>query len=436
MAIFQATLSIYRQHLARFFIFRLVKAMVLSGYCLTYQLKSRLARCPESGIYGWHVLSGVGRDICTSKQTVFPSETIDVPTPKFVGYASDAAALRTPDCKISMPVMCQYELSPAMVMGGVDFVFAGNKAIHHDLFLPGEHHCPAENTGVISQRRSRSDVHLYLTKPALAIDAAATLIGQCSGNYAHWLTETLPKLPILDSNKESSRLPLLIDAGLHQNIRASIELINSNRRPIIQVARWQPMQVNRLLVVSSPGYERYVPQGIHSVEPAPFVNSFSRASLQLLRATVAESLGRSALPRTKRIYLMRSERSSNLRKLENAAVIEETLRRHDVLPVMPESMSFVEQVDVCLEAELIVAPVGAALANMIFAPEGCRVVILSPYYDDASYFYYANLAGALGHHVTYVLGPQVSTRQHPMHRNYRIDVDDLIAALRRGDSTM
>jgi capsular polysaccharide biosynthesis protein len=237
-------------------------------------------------------------------------------------------------------------------------------------------------------------------------------------------------LPVLDARDEFAGLPLLVDDGLHPNIMSSIEMINRNRRPVIRVRRWQPVHAGRLITVSAPGYEPYVPIGIKSIDPLPYVNLFSRVALQMLRASVAEAYGNGLSPGPRRIYLARSAQSNNLRQIENAGAIEDILQNQGIPLVMPESMTFAEQVAVCLEAELIVAPVGAALANMIFAPPGCRVVVLAPYYVGASYFYYANLAGVLGHKLTYLLGPQIGAMRHPRQRSYRIDVDDLRAALK------
>lgn len=73
-------------------------------------------------------------------------------------------------------------------------------------------------------------------------------------------------------------------------------------------------------------------------------------------------------------------------------------------------MSCQEQAVICLDAELIIAPIGATLANMIFAPKGRKVIILAPHYAGANYFYYTHLAAVLGHELTYVLGPQVGPR--------------------------
>ena len=429
MSYAQVILRIYRQYFARFFFFRLLKSLVLFGYRLGYQAISLLRQHPESGTYNWRALSTVGFDICQKKQSVLQGTVVKIPPPRFFGYAAGPVAKATPAQTIYGPEQTVYEFSPAVAVGGIDAVIAGKQAIHHDLFQPSEHHCPAENTGVLSQDLDGKRLQLYLLKNTLSVHRAASLIGQCSSNYAHWLTETLPKLLILDLSAEHAEWPLLIDAGLHPNILASIELLNKNRRKIIQVERWQPVRLNQLRVVSAPGYERYVTQNLYATEPTAYRNVFSYEALELLRTSVAEAMRATGRPGAGRVYLARSSKSGNLRRLENAVEIEETLRGHHIVPIFPESVSFQQQVKACLNAELIVAPIGAALANMIFAPRGCKVVVLAPYYDRANYHFFTNLAGVLGHKLSIVLGTQSGSIKQPSQGCYSIELEDLLEAL-------
>jgi capsular polysaccharide biosynthesis protein len=304
----------------------------------------------------------------------------------------------------------------------MDFIFISDTAVHHDLFTPSQHHCPAENIGVVSINRKKNGLALCLTQESKKIGRAATIIGQCTGNYAHWLTESLAKIAILDAIPEFSEFPLLVDAGLHPNIYESLALINKNSRKIIVINRWEPVTVTKLLAVSHPAYERYVPHGVFSREAPPHVNAFSREALRLLKDAVCDAREVAPITTTRRIYLARGKASSNIRQIENIQEVEEAIRAKGVVSFTPELMTFAEQVAACKSAEIIVAPVGATLANMIFAPPGCKVVVLSPYYDEANYFYYTNLAGVLGHKLYYVLGPQTDQSLHPIHRNYSIDV--------------
>lgn len=422
-------LRIYRTHLAQFFLLRLLKAFFLAAYRFTYRVRSLMARQPFSGDYQFISACSCGDDVCSRRIVFERGEVVDIPPPAFYGYGSDLATAKNPAIKIDAPALEVAEFRSAVVVGRVDFVFVVGKAVHHDLFVPSQHRVPAENVGVVSINRAMKRMRLRLVGEPVRLVKAVSLIGQCSSNYAHWLTETLPKLPILDACEEYADFPLLVDDGLHPNLYASIDLINKNNREIIKVGSWQSVRVDRLVAVSSPGYERYVPHGIRSREAPGYVNCFSRTALRMLRDATDKALGSNRSLRDRRIYLSRSEQSGNIRRIGNLDDIEAVISARGIRMITPESMNFQDQVASCIDAEIIVAPVGASLANMIFAPPGCIVVVLSPYYDEANYFYYSNLAGILGHRIYYVLGPQVNNGQHPMHRSYSIDADTLSKTL-------
>jgi capsular polysaccharide biosynthesis protein len=429
MSIISRLLRIYRNYLARFIVFRLLKALAMGAYRSAFSFFSLLARHPRSGTYRFRPLSDCDGRLSPRKITLDRGGVIEIPPPTFSGHCADIASKKNTVVKIDTPRLDVFEFSRAMAVGGVDFVFVSDTAIHHDLFMPSQHHCPAEYFGVVSINRQKGSLKLRLTQECKKIPMAATMIGQCSGNYAHWLTETLPKLPVFDACGDFADLPLLVDDGLSPNIYASIDLVNGNRRKVIAVKRWEPVVLDKLVTVSHPGYERYVPHGIHNREAPAYVNTFSPTALRMLRDTVGNALEGSPQLRAKKIYLSRSEKSGNLRQIDNLSAVEAAIRDCGIQLIRPESMEFKEQVAACMNAELIVAPVGAALANMIFAPPGCGVIVLSPYYDEANYFYYSNLAGVLGHELRYVLGPQTRENKHPAHKSYHIDVEVLMATL-------
>lgn len=421
---------IYRRYLAQFSSFRVVRFLLLLTYRHLYQVYSLLRRNPYTGVYTWCSLSSLKNHSKVKRERVFDAESIDIGASiTFLGHASEYVKNSYQKLVAEQPEQDLFILSSATAVGGIDVVLWAEKAIHHDLFQPGVHQCPAENVGVLSQFKDGTGLKLYLTKDIMLIPNAISLIGQCSGNYAHWLTETLPKLTIVNLNEEYNDWPLLVDSALHQNIYESIKLLNKNRRKIIKVDRWQPVCIEELIVISAPAYERYVPQGIDIVEPAPYENVFSRQSLELLRIALMRGVKVNSGSKKQRIYLNRSVNNANLRGLDNSKEVIEVLQRHSILSISPQQMSFEEQFVMCSNAELIIAPIGAALANMIFAPTGCNIIILSPYYEGASYNYYTRLAGVLGHKVTYILGSQVGANVQPMHRSYHVDVATLDSVL-------
>jgi capsular polysaccharide biosynthesis protein len=78
----------------------------------------------------------------------------------------------------------------------------------------------------------------------------------------------------------------------------------------------------------------------------------------------------------RRLYL--SRRGQPMRVMVNEAALEAALRSRGFTIVRPEALSPAEQIALARDAEVIVAPTGAALANALFAPSGARIVEIAP----------------------------------------------------------
>jgi hypothetical protein len=219
---------------------------------------------------------------------------------------------------------------------------------------------------------------------------------------------------------------ILVDGNLHPNIYESLNLICSKKYHPLRVKRWTSISVETLMVASPPAYERYSPLGVSLSEPKPFAYSYNAECFKLLRLAVLTALchDRLAVP-SERVYLARSKSSSNLRQICNANVVEETVSAKGFRVVRPDILSFREQVQSVSRAKVIISPIGAALANAVFAQPACHVIVLAPWYEGARYDYWAGLLMALGHKTTFVLGHQSEQNRHPMHRDYSIDTSRL-----------
>jgi len=416
----------YRESLAPFLFFRLAKHCTLSLYIFMYSLLCMLRNRNQKAYKFSHFLDYY--DILVSEKFNFDKgQVTTIPSPFFFGYKSEVASKKTELIKIKTPRISVFETLDSLVIGGVDFIFVDGIAFHHEYFVPQSHFCPAENVGVVKINRQKSTIKLNIYRSPKSISSAANLLGQCASNYAHWLTETLPKLAILDLMDVYSDVPLLVDDGLHTNIYRSLDILNKKKREIIKVKKWEAFNVKKLLLISQPGYERYVPQNIDFKEADPYVNVFSPTALAILRREVTLKI---ASKNIHAVYLRRSKASSNLRYIENIRELEEVIFNKNYKTVDVDLMNFDEQVQSVKDAKFLIAPIGASLANMIFAAPGCKVIVLSPYYDGASYHYYTNLACALGHSIYFILGKQTNLDQHSMHRNYSIDPLILADALK------
>lgn len=78
----------------------------------------------------------------------------------------------------------------------------------------------------------------------------------------------------------------------------------------------------------------------------------------------------------RRVYL--SRRGQAMRVMVDEPALEAALRRRGFQIVRPERLSPAAQVSLMRDAEVVVAPTGAALANALFLPDGARMVEIAP----------------------------------------------------------
>jgi capsular polysaccharide biosynthesis protein len=345
--------------------------------------------------------------------------------PQFIGKYP-FKPIGDPIIQLNMPRLEIYPLHNAAVIGGTNFICMDNRIVHPDEFLPERDVCPAELNGISKINLTTRTMSLFSTQNA-TVKSAVSMVGSCTGNYAHWLTETLPKLLLVDSVQGWEDYPLLVDAWIHPNFVKSIELFNKNRREIIRIKRWETVKVESLIEVTPPAY--IPPEYRHFLKtkelsvPDAAEFPFSAPALDMLRNAAHAATGGVDLAAPQKIYLFRSPEScGNNRHVTNIDEIERIIKKYGYTMLDPAKLSFEDQIRVFSNARKIVSPLGAALANTIFTPSGCSVLGLSPWYQNANYYYFSNFMGALGHTMSYALGQQVDQWGHMVHKNYDIDL--------------
>jgi capsular polysaccharide biosynthesis protein len=354
-----------------------------------------------------------------------PGSSKPIAGPQFLGNYP-FKPIGVPIVRLDMPRLELYHLRNAAVMGGSNFICMVDRIVYPDAFLPERDVCPAELNGIAEINLATKTVSLFSTQTE-SVKKAVSLLGSCTGNYAHWLTETLPKLLLVDSAQGWEDYPLLVDAWIHPNFVKSIELFNKNRREIIRIKRWEMVKVESLIEVTPPAYippeYRYFLQTKELPVPDAAEFPVSVPALDMLRNAAHAATGGIDHTAPKKLYLFRSPEScGNTRHVTNIDDIERIIKKLGYTMLDPAKLSFEDQIRVFSNARKIVSPLGAALANTIFTPPGCKVLGLSPWYHNANYYYFSNFMGALGHSMFYALGLQADQWGHVVHKNYEIDL--------------
>jgi capsular polysaccharide biosynthesis protein len=132
-------------------------------------------------------------------------------------------------------------------------------------------------------------------------------------------------------------------------------------------------------------------------------------------------------------HLYVSRRKAASRHVDDEDAVESALRDRGFEIIHPEDLSTKDQIRRFSRAATIVGVTGDALANMLFAPPGARIVVMvnGSLGEAASAFTFEALAAASGHRCTR-LGcavSRMSTGASPTDADLHVDLDVLLASL-------
>jgi capsular polysaccharide biosynthesis protein len=221
-------------------------------------------------------------------------------------------------------------------------------------------------------------LELRLPKHVPVVEHPALMLGGAP-QYYHNTIECLSSLAIAERLGLGMDLPLVVNDDLAPFQLEQLALLGYTADRLIRVSADRPLQFAQLLVPSRPVMGG---RWMDPLVPAWYRKRF---------------VGERSPTRQRRLYLSRA--AGLKRQVENEALLTAMLVAQGFEVVRPETLSVKEQVAMFADATTIVAPAGAALANMLFCPPGARVIVLhnSHVLGGGSELYFNALATACGH---------------------------------------
>lgn len=220
--------------------------------------------------------------------------------------------------------------------------------------------------------------------------------------YYHWLIEVLPRLSTIEQFPELNSVPILGPARLDGFRGESLRLagVPDNRIVGLPAGTWR---VDQLYFPELLG-----PTGIPSHHAVAWLRR------RFLSPTTPAAIA------TRRIYLTRADAAQ--RRVLNEPEVIEFLAQLGFEVVCPGGLSFAEQIELFRTVSVVVAPHGAGLANLVFAPPGATVIeFFGDNYINGCFWALA----CLGHQRHgFIIGPSTWL-------DYHVSIPDLKAILRK-----
>jgi hypothetical protein len=230
--------------------------------------------------------------------------------------------------------------------------------------------------------------------PPIRLDGTvAVLASRGDGNYYHFLHDVVPRLSLLERCPEAGKPDLWYVPHTTRFQRGLLELLEIPAERIVDSDSVPHIRAERLLVPSLPDLDLN-----HPIWSTRYVRD------RLLPPGAAPVEGR-------RIYVTRGS-APHTRIVRNEAEVLETLVPLGFERVDPAAMTVPEQIRAFAEAQLIVAPHGAALANLVFAGAGAAVVeLFAPDFVQGCYWKLASTVPGLRYRYLVGDGRVVKRRQ-------------------------
>lgn len=245
-------------------------------------------------------------------------------------------------------------------------------------------------------------------------------------NYAHWVSECLPRLQLfIETNKDVGILNILVNENIPKSMLESIEVLVGNLFDVnvVEVPNAELIFVSNSYLSIGVGYCQFEPRKV-GIKPFCY---FSEDLLMGISQGIIKNVD--SLSKSSKLYL---ERNSKYRFPINQQDAINLLKRSGFRVIAPETFSFVDQVREIAGADFVVAPTGASLANCIFARRGCHVFILINDSEQSFLDYWTNFLSFNTLNISYVVCKGLN--QDP-HSSYNVDLNNLSLLINQNHAT-
>jgi capsular polysaccharide biosynthesis protein len=203
-------------------------------------------------------------------------------------------------------------------------------------------------------------------KQKISLENGIWALDEKSFHYFHWFCDTLTRY--LQVKTYNNQYPLLISSNLIEKeyIRETLNLLNIN----YSIYDYEvPYKIDNLLISS------------HITDSGNYSNSNITLLSSLLKSSIEITTP------TNRIWISRNK--SKHRKIANEDSLIPMLKQYGFQIIYPEDISFIEQLSLYRNAEIIGGLHGGALTNILFMNEGTKLIEIRRYGDNMNNCYFS-----------------------------------------------
>jgi len=228
------------------------------------------------------------------------------------------------------------------------------------------------------------------------LDDAFLMRCRVSSNYFHCLIEGLPRLLHLSSFEEECGT-ILIPDDIPMTLKPAVSMLTSGHR-VVEIQREETIHVGRLTLPNAHTalFDSRIEPWAHGCKYYwPLIDEFVASMMGLREGSTPAS----------RVFLIRNTETSSGRGLRNQDQLLQIAKEFGFVSIDPSRLSFGQQIALFSHAQVIVGAGGAAMANLIFAHAGLKVLALVSH-ELRDFVMFSTLADHAGAQYFTLTGPQ------------------------------
>jgi capsular polysaccharide biosynthesis protein len=260
----------------------------------------------------------------------------------------------------------------------------------------------------LAARQSSVSLHWKLQPLTIFDSTVAVLATDGAEIYYHWLLQLLPRLELIRrAGMDLAGIDYFVVNSLKNEFqRETLALLGIDKSQVIESVAVGYLKARELIVPSIPLWGGCF---------RPWMCEFLRAAFTSKNPDDVKVSGR-------RLYISRGR--AGKRRVLNEGDVVQLLRRRGFEAIALETLSVAQQAATVAACEVIVAPHGGGLSNLIFSSPGTKVVeIFSPELVAA---YFWKICNQLNLDYYYLLGkgdPATLNSNYPQSWNHSIDIE-------------
>lgn len=234
-------------------------------------------------------------------------------------------------------------------------------------------------------------------------------------NFYHFLTDVLPRFGVFEDAMPDVKVDAIYAPAHAGWQRTLLEMAGLGDIKVLPASGESAVRATRLIAPSL--------TNTHEVAP--------KATVAWLRERLP---AKDVADRSRRIYVTRGM-TPRTRRVSDEERLLPMLEQRGFVSVSPEKLSPQEQIDVFAAADVIVAPHGAALTNLLWIHPGARVLeLFHPGYVNAAFWSITEAIGDIRYEYLVGEGAERFGPGSPMNKiqaDIEIPADEIIAAVDR-----